>query len=152
MAKVNLSQAAKLTGKNRTTIWRHLHSGKLSIERDRDGLPFVDTSELIRVYGELEPIATGGTKKKPHQATPSYEDLIRVVELLRKEQHDMKEQIADLTNRLPFIPINEKVEDRLKSKNEETRKIKPEDDPEWPVEITTMADILLRSKIKDKYK
>ncbi|MGP1835385.1 hypothetical protein ACTTBA_20115 [Shewanella frigidimarina] len=142
MAKVNLSQAAKLTGKNRTTIWRHIHSGKLSIERDRDGLPFVDTSELIRVYGELEPVATGSTKKKPHQATYSYEDLIAIVELLRKEQAEMKAEIENLTNRLTYIP-----ELNSKELSPVTQSKKPEDDPDWPKDIKTMADVLLRREI-----
>jgi len=142
MAKVNLSQAAKLTGKNRTTIWRHIHSGKLSIERDRDGLPFVDTSELIRVYGELEQVATGDTKKKPHQATYSYEDLIAIVELLRKEQAEMKAEIENLTNRLTYIP-----ELNSKELSPVTQSKKPEDDPDWPKDIKTMADVLLRREI-----
>ena len=145
MAKVNLSQAAKLTGKNRTTIWRHIHSGKLSIERDRDGLPFVDTSELIRVYGELEPIATGEAPKKPHQATYDYEDLIAIVELLRKEQAEMKAEIENLTNRLTYIPAP-----NSKELSPVTQSKKPEDDPDWPKEVKTMADILLRREIQLK--
>lgn len=141
MAKVNLSQAAKLTGKNRTTIWRHIHSGKLSIDRDRDGLPFVDTSELIRVYGELEPIATDGTQKKPHEATLGYEDLVATIELLRKEQAEMKKQINDLTKRITYKPeptIN-------------TEKRKAEDDPRWPKAIINLSDIILRQEIKSEY-
>jgi hypothetical protein len=146
MAKVNLSQAAKLTGKNRTTIWRHIHSGKISIERDRDGLPFVDTSELIRVYGELEPIATGSSEKKPHQATYDYEDLIAIVELLRKEQAEMKAEIENLTNRLTYTPELKRNLQSVKQSGS------PEDDPNWPIEVRTMADIVLRNGIKDKYK
>ena len=48
MAKVNISQAARLTGKSRTTIHRKLNSGELSIQ---GGL--IDTSDLIRVFGAL---------------------------------------------------------------------------------------------------
>jgi hypothetical protein len=146
MAKVNLSQAAKLTGKNRTTIWRHIHSGKLSIERDRDGLPFVDTSELIRVYGELEPIATDSSEKKPHQATYDYEDLIAIVDLLRKEQAEMKAEIENLTNRLTYIP-----EPNSKELSPVTQSKKPEDDPDWPEGVMTLADIILRNEIKSRY-
>jgi hypothetical protein len=146
MAKVNLSQAAKLTGKNRTTIWRHIHSGKLSIERDRDGLPFVDTSELIRVYGELKPIATHESEKKQQQATQNYEDLIATVELLRKEQSEMKAQIENLTNRLSYVP-----ETKIKDTPSINQSKKPEDDPDWPIEIKTMADIILRREIKEKH-
>jgi hypothetical protein len=148
MAKVNLSQAAKLTGKNRTTIWRHIHSGKLSIERDRDGLPFVDTSELIRVYGELEPIATGNAEKKPHQATYNYEDLIAIVELLRKEQAEMKSQIENLTNRLSYTPEAESEE---KEQSSVKQSLNPEDDPDWPKVVNSMEDISIRNKIREKY-
>jgi hypothetical protein len=151
MAKLNLSQAAKVTGKNRTTIWRHIHSGKLSIERDRDGLPFVDTSELIRVYGELEPIATGEAKKKPHQATRNNEDLIAVIDQLRKEQGEMrkeqaemKQEISILTNRLSYTPHKESLID--------TNQLRAEDDPDWPKEVKELSDITLRNEIKKRYK
>lgn len=49
MAQVNISQAAKLVGKSRTTIHRKINKGELSIS---NGL--IDTSELIRVFGELK--------------------------------------------------------------------------------------------------
>jgi len=48
MAKVNISQAARLVGKSRTTIHRKINKGELSIQ---GGL--IDTSELIRTFGEL---------------------------------------------------------------------------------------------------
>jgi hypothetical protein len=150
MAKLNLSQAAKVTGKNRTTIWRHINSGKLSAERDRDGLPFVDTSELIRVYGELTSIATDQPEKKSHEATSSYSELIAVIEGLRKEQSEMKAQLTALTNRLPHVnnePNNQNhgivTKSTLKS---------PEEDPFWPKEVKSMTDIILRNEIKEKYK
>lgn len=143
MAKLNLSQAAKAVGKNRTTIWRHINSGKLSYERDRDGMPFVDTSELIRVYGELKQGATPDAKETQHQATPSYSELIGVVEKLRAEQVEMKKQISELSNRLTYSPKLEELTTQNKS---------PEDDPEWPKEIVTMADIAIRNEIKDRYK
>jgi len=146
MPKVNLSQAAKLTGKNRTTIWRHIHSGKLSIERGRDSLPFDDTSELIRVYGELVPIAPGDAKEPPHQTTHCYEQLIAIVELLRKEQAEMKAEIENLTDRLTYIsdPNSKELSPIKQSK-------KPEDDPDWPIEVKTMADVMLRNKFRKTY-
>lgn len=142
MAKLNLSQAAKVTGKNRTTIWRHINSGKLSAGRDRDGLPFVDTSELIRVYGELKDSATDGNNKKQHKATQPYDELVMVIEGLRKEQAEMREQLAAITNRLSYVqPENDLI----------TKVNRPEDDPNWPKEIKTMADVSLRNEIKMKY-
>lgn len=75
MAKLNLSQAAKIVGRNRTTLWRHINNGKLSIERDRDGNPLVDTSELLRVYGEMKLDATLEQEKSitmKHHLTMSF--------------------------------------------------------------------------------
>lgn len=141
MAKLNLSQAAKVTGKNRTTIWRHINSGKLSAERDRDGMPFIDTSELLRVYGELRNNATPSAEEIQHHATHGYPELVEVIELLRKEQAEMREQIVALTNRLN-APSEIKRETTLPNEK------KPEDDPEWPNEIKTMADVSLRNDIK----
>lgn len=145
MAKVNLSKAAELVGKNRTTIWRHAKQGKISIERGRDGNPLVDTSELIRVYGELQPDATPFSKKKQHEATPSYSELMEAVQTLRKEQIEMKNKLAELvelTNRLGYTP---------NTKQETTRALAPEEDPDWPVEIKTISDICLRNEIMKKH-
>ena len=72
MAKVNLTQAAKLAGVGRSTLNRHIKEGKLSKALDDQGKPCVDTSELQRVYGELShdtpsqsvPVAQRGTPRE----------------------------------------------------------------------------------------
>ena len=53
MTKLNISRASRATGKNRTTLYRHIESGKLSSEKDGTGNTVIDVSELQRVYGEL---------------------------------------------------------------------------------------------------
>jgi hypothetical protein len=49
MAIVTFKQAGLLSGKGTATIYRHVKSGKIS--KTGKG---IDTSELIRVYGELK--------------------------------------------------------------------------------------------------
>lgn len=141
MAKVNLSKAAVLVGKNRTTIWRHIKQGKVSIERDRDGNPLVDTSELIRVYGELKPAATPINKKNQQQATANLTELVEQIHALKTEQSKLVEEIADLKRRLTYTP----------PEPEEKLTERPEDDPEWPSEVTTMKSLALRNEIRAKY-
>lgn len=51
--KFNLSQCAEMAGVNRKTIQRYVSSGKLSVERDNKGKPFIELSELLRVYPSL---------------------------------------------------------------------------------------------------
>ena len=53
MAIISISEAAKLTGKNRRTLQRHVASGKLTKTIGATGEEGVEISELIRVYGEL---------------------------------------------------------------------------------------------------
>ncbi|MDT3309704.1 hypothetical protein [Shewanella vaxholmensis] len=145
MAKLNLSQAAKIVGRNRTTLWRHINNGKLSIERDRDGNPLVDTSELLRVYGEMKLDATLEQEEKHHNETPSYDELFQLVQEMKKEQSEMRLLILELSNRLEYK--SEKPADTIESVTNSN----PELDPEWPKEVQTFADITLRNEIKAKY-
>lgn len=50
--KFNVLQAAKLYGKPRKTLYRHMASGRLAYSVDGDSGRTLDMSELIRVYGE----------------------------------------------------------------------------------------------------
>jgi hypothetical protein len=51
MASVGLSEAAKLTGRNQTTIHRAMKTGRLSYTKDEAGGRRIDTAELDRVFG-----------------------------------------------------------------------------------------------------
>ena len=53
MAIVTISEAARLAGKDRRTVQRHVRKGKLSKVTRAGRSVGVDTSELIRVYGDL---------------------------------------------------------------------------------------------------
>jgi len=54
MSIVSISKASKLTGKSRQTLYKHLQNGQLSLSTDVNGSKGLDTSELIRVYGQLK--------------------------------------------------------------------------------------------------
>ena len=53
MTRVSISEGARLAGVSRSTLNRHLKDGALSKYRDNAGRPYVETSELMRFYGEL---------------------------------------------------------------------------------------------------
>ncbi len=54
MAKVTISEAARLVGLARQNLYKnYINEGKISVERDSLGNPKIDTSELIRVFGEI---------------------------------------------------------------------------------------------------
>ena len=54
MAKHTISEAAKLAGKSRSTLYNHVNEGRISADFRENGDIVVDTSELIRAYGSLE--------------------------------------------------------------------------------------------------
>jgi hypothetical protein len=54
MAVVSISEASRLVGKTRQTLYNDRDSGKLSWTTMETGKPGIDTSELQRVYGQLK--------------------------------------------------------------------------------------------------
>ena len=61
MPELSLSQAAKLTGKSKSTINRAVKTGKLSAARHEDGSYSIDPAELARAF-DVEPLE--GTKRR----------------------------------------------------------------------------------------
>jgi predicted site-specific integrase-resolvase len=69
MTLLNISTAARVSGKSRVTIQRYLKNGRLSGVTDNDGHMKIDTSELIRVFGKL--VATDTPDRIQHEAHQS---------------------------------------------------------------------------------
>lgn len=72
MTIVSISEAARLTGKARSTIQAYIKAGKLSKTTGTTGSKGIDVSELLRVFGEL--VTTDATCSEPvvisQQTTP----------------------------------------------------------------------------------
>jgi excisionase family DNA binding protein len=72
MASVTVTQAAKLTSRNRSTIIRAIEKGHLSAGRHEFGQYLIDPAELERVYGTLHPAdARNGSE---HDDAPASDD------------------------------------------------------------------------------
>lgn len=50
--KYTVNEAAKIVGATRQTIYRHIESKPISVEKDENGNQLIDASELLRVYGD----------------------------------------------------------------------------------------------------
>lgn len=103
MAKISISEAARLTGKNRATLHRHIKSGKLSRFLDDDNNPVLDTSELIRVYPSFKaPVAlqhdTGVLQSNSMQQLAIGDATVQIEILKLKLQH-AEEKIVIEENR-----------------------------------------------------
>ena len=53
MAKVSISEAARLAGKSRTTLHRLIKTGELSVSTGDRNAKMIDVSELLRVFPDL---------------------------------------------------------------------------------------------------
>jgi excisionase family DNA binding protein len=50
MAKLTITKAAKQFSVGRSTLYRAIHSGRLTVHRE-NGVKYIDSSEMVRVYG-----------------------------------------------------------------------------------------------------
>ncbi len=53
MAKVSISEAARLAGKSRTILHRLIKTGELSVSTGDRNAKMIDVSELLRVFPDL---------------------------------------------------------------------------------------------------
>jgi len=69
MSIVSISEAARLTGKARSTIQAHIKTGKISKTTDHHtGNTGIETSELIRVFGKINIQNTTDTTRSENVA------------------------------------------------------------------------------------
>jgi len=124
MALVSVTEAARLTGKNRATIHRYIKQGKMSQISDATNTKKVDTSELIRVFGSLT--ATHATPLQndamQHDTTPKTDQSVALLqqkialleqllesknkELQRQDEHidSLKQAMLLIESKLPTSP------------------------------------------------
>jgi len=80
---LNISEAARLGGVARTTLYRHIQSGKVSAVTTPDGGRGIELSELLRAYGDGG--KAKGTPAPKNVPTVTTERLIQVEADLRVE-------------------------------------------------------------------
>lgn len=103
MAKVSISEAARLTQTSRPTLYKMINSGELnftSTVKAGKSVKVIDTSELIRVFGDINGVeaATAFTVKTEPEFTPvnsaDLQHLQHQIELLQQENEGLKEAVA----------------------------------------------------------
>lgn len=71
MARVSISKAAKLAGVSRSTLYStYINKGALSVSSGADGKKYIETSELLRVFGTLADDTPPASKQPPTQDNP----------------------------------------------------------------------------------
>ena len=103
MAWHTIQEAQKLTGKSRRTLYRDMATGRLSWEPEGDKARRLETSELIRAYGALLPVAQSSLEKTAHGDTAIGTDGIAQVLLelkaLREEGAELKQTMRLLEHK-----------------------------------------------------
>lgn len=69
MALLSLREAARQVGVSRQTMYRMVSEGKVTATVGHDGQKVVDTAELLRVFGRLEPRQSPATAETVSPAT-----------------------------------------------------------------------------------
>ena len=96
MAKVSISEAARLTGKSRTTLHRLIKTGELSTCHGERNARMLDTSELLRVFGTL----SGGVPEQSieqvneQSVTASQVDNEQVIRSLKQEVEHLRTLVS----------------------------------------------------------
>ena len=93
MPELSLSQAAKLTGKSKSTINRAIKTGKLSATRHEDGSYSIDPAELARAF-DVEPLEGAKRRDADPDGTRLLERIAALEAMLNREREisaDLKE-------------------------------------------------------------
>jgi len=102
--RMNIHQAAKAVGVARSTLYRDIQDGKVSVGKDGRGKPYVDVSELERAYGSVTLLDTSETVPNGQSETPQKDrkdsGLQREFDLLREQIALLKDERDDLRRRL----------------------------------------------------
>ncbi|MEQ5757867.1 DNA-binding protein, partial [Providencia rettgeri] len=110
MALVSISEAARLTGKARSTLHKYIKQGKLSTTTDQNtGNKSIETSELIRVFGKISNFSSTESDSvipvsKLQQETPSTTQSLQIkLQLLEQENAHLKAEKELLSKNLDDI-------------------------------------------------
>jgi len=97
MALVNITQAANLAGITRQYLHSHyVKLGKITVTKNKDGKPQIDTSEILRVFGKLHG-DSNITDKSLHNITPEITHKNNDIEI---ELRLMRELLAEKDKRI----------------------------------------------------
>jgi len=118
MAQISVSEASKLVSRDRKTLYRLIKQGKLSATVSDSGMTQVETSELMRVFGEISQSGdkgdSGATVSMPQNETPSESFRVELLKLELRHARDILEekerllvakesQIEDLRNSVRLL-------------------------------------------------
>ena len=102
MSALTISEAAQAAGVSRQTLYKvYIKPGKISVNRAEPKKPTIDPSEILRVFGELKPIAQGVALGDEKIAPP--DQSATIIAELRAENAGLKTRINDLSDHIQTL-------------------------------------------------
>lgn len=101
--QLTLAEAARLVGKHRTTLHRHLAAGRLSSSPRADGQRVIDLAELIRCYGEPARMPAEVQQAATAPSDDMQRAMLQALQAMHGELIRLREEVATL-KRLPPPP------------------------------------------------
>lgn len=128
-SEVSISDAAKMVGVTRATLYEHMKDKKISVIDKDTSRPKINVSELVRVYGDkLKPLTAANDKSAGKQSGDR--DLVAAAEnVALKEKLQMIEQERDRERRLLTAQIDsqqsqiENLQESLKKEQDTVGKV-----------------------------
>lgn len=138
----NITQCAKMAGVNRKTIQRKVSAGLLSAKNDANGKPYIELSELLRVYPSL---SHPTVDKMSHHVAPQETITIEASKL-----DELIDRIASLEKSVNSLTM--RLEDKRTDINEPTAKREQDTHgkaPESQPETLTTSDSMMLLDLDD---
>ena len=132
MAWHTVQDALKLTGKSRSQLYRDMAKGLVSYRTGKNDRREFETSELIRVYGELRTHETPKRHKEGHSKS--------VVSQAENAQLDVIQQKLDALQQTVTLMLEDKMA------REAENRLRNEEREQLQAEISRLADALAQEK------
>tara|TARA_B100000929_G_scaffold280403_1_gene258378 strand:- start:112 stop:525 length:414 start_codon:yes stop_codon:yes gene_type:complete len=94
--QLTIPKAAKLYGKHRSTIHRHIDSGRLSCGFRGDGTRIIEMAELIRCYGEPERLPDDMQPAATTRQEDMQQAMLQALQAMHQELVALREEVAQL--------------------------------------------------------
>ena len=115
MAWHSVKEACQMTQKSRRTLYRDMARGLLSYGVDDSEKRVIETSELIRAYGELAQVAQPKPERMAHRGThdgtpklahtdPQAVALVAQVEQMNQQMVEMRAELQEYQRLLTYRP------------------------------------------------
>lgn len=124
MAKVSISEAARLAGVSRQHLYKKwITPGLLSVEKDGVSSPVIDTSEVLRVFGGLK-----SQGFEPETSSETVEALKTELKLVREMLSDRETLLSEARAREQWLQLHVNkitgAAPRLEDKSGDTEQLK----------------------------